>query len=101
MVKMALGEREESKGQRDPDIDHLIMDAVFRGDFVTSGHKDGAPEFDLIPQSAWQMGISDHHAGKLVHRHPDSPLPEEYTEISFRGVELQPWLQELAGGGIG
>jgi len=73
------------------------MDAVLRCDLLSWGRKDGGTTLELIPQFAWEMGRFDHCSGKLVFRHPDSPLPEEYTEIAFNSVKLEPWLREIAG----
>ena len=71
------------------------MEAIFRHDLLSWGRKDGGTARELIPELAWQMGNFDHRAGKLVYRHPDSPLPEEYTDIEFNRAELDPWLREL------
>ena len=82
----------------DLDLNARIMDAVFLHDLLSWGRKDGGAKRELIPQLAWEMGEFDRRAGKLVHRHPDSPLPEEYTDIEFNRAEVEPWLRELRSG---
>lgn len=83
-------------GERDHNLDALIMDAVLRRDLLSWGRKDGATDRELIPQLAWEIGKFDHRTGKLVYRHPDSPFPEEYGDIAFSSIQLNPWLGELA-----
>ena len=86
----------------DDDDDNLnarIMEVIFEHDLLSWGRKDGGTEPELIPELAWQMGKFDHRAGRLVYRHPDSPLPEEYRDIEFNRAEVEPWLQELGSAG--
>jgi len=95
-ISATLAEPIEAIANRpERNLDSLIADAVLRCDLLSWGRKDGAAQRELIPQLVWELGRFDHHTGKLVYRHPDSPYLEEYTDIAFNNDELEPWLREL------